>query len=121
MATLVVRRDQVARYRDLAGIETDFHFALRMGIHSTTLSRVLNGDPPSNHVMAAMLRFFGMDSFRDLCRRVGWNPPAIQADDGPNRLRVRRCGWQFTCPRPGSRPRCCSARLHLDGSIARPG
>jgi len=62
-ATLKLRKDQLAKFRTLAGIKTDDALAKRMGMDPATVSRVLSGkqDPGSKFIAALVAAFPGMD------------------------------------------------------------
>lgn len=42
--TIRLRRDQLAKFRAVAGLKTDTALAARMGLASTTVARTLSGD-----------------------------------------------------------------------------
>lgn len=63
MATLRLRKDQLGKFRKLAGIETDAALATRMGIDAGNLSRVLRGaqQPGPRFIASLVAAFPGMD------------------------------------------------------------
>lgn len=63
VAKLRLRAQQLAKYRRLAGIETDDALAKRMGIDPGNLSRVLRGKqaPGPKFIAALVAAFPGMD------------------------------------------------------------
>lgn len=63
MATLKLRKDQLTKFRKLAGIETDAALAARMGIDAGNLSRVLRGaqQPGPRFIASLVAAFPGMD------------------------------------------------------------
>ena len=67
MARLVVRHDQLSKFRRLSGIKTDAEFAERIGVHPSQVSRVLKGDAaPGTRFIAGVLELFGIECFQDL-------------------------------------------------------
>lgn len=67
MSKLVLRRDQLAARKRLAGIDTDNDLAELAGIHPTQLSRVMSGrSAPGNRFIAGLLEVFGAGAFQDL-------------------------------------------------------
>lgn len=71
-AKLVLRRDQLATRKQLAGIETDDELARLAQMHRTQFSRVLNGrSEPGNKFIAGLLDVFGIGAFQDLFALVG--------------------------------------------------
>lgn len=77
MATLVLRGDNLNKYRRLAGLETDASLARRIGVDPTTVYRVLNGrTAPSARFIAGIVDAFGADLFPDLFEVVPDGPPA---------------------------------------------
>jgi transcriptional regulator with XRE-family HTH domain len=63
VAKLRLRAEQLAKYRRLAGIETDDALAKRMGVDPGNLSRVLRGrqSPGPKFIAALVAAFPGMD------------------------------------------------------------
>ncbi len=66
MARLVLRRDNLAKLRRLAGINTDTDFAKRIGMNKGQVSRVLRGGAPGPKFIANTLELFGIDFFQEL-------------------------------------------------------
>lgn len=66
MARLVLRLDQLQRYRQEHGINTDHDLAVAIGVHATQVSRVLRGEQPGQKFIAGLLLLFGKESFLDL-------------------------------------------------------
>lgn len=65
--TLKIRRDQLDKYRRIAGLTTEQRLANRMGIHQGTLNKVLNGrQMPSARFIAALITAFDGANFDDL-------------------------------------------------------
>lgn len=63
VATLRLKTDQVAKYRRLAGLDTDKKLAERMQFDAGNLSRVLAGkqQPGPKFIAAIVAAFPGMD------------------------------------------------------------
>lgn len=63
MATLKLKSDQLAKYRKLAGLETNSSLAQRMDFDAGNLSRVLAGkqQPGPKFIAALVSAFPGMD------------------------------------------------------------
>lgn len=67
MATLTLKRDQLAKFRTLRDdLKTDAELARRMGMDPAQVSRVLRGAVPGERFIAGLLSIFGVDFFSDL-------------------------------------------------------
>jgi transcriptional regulator with XRE-family HTH domain len=67
VATIRLRKDQLAKFRRLSGITTDDALATRMGVNAATVSRVLRGTAaPGERFIAGLLLVFGIECFPDL-------------------------------------------------------
>lgn len=67
VAKIVIRRDQIATFKRLAGLTTDDQLARAVGVHPTQFSRVLSGrSEPGNKFIAGMLDVFGVDAFSQI-------------------------------------------------------
>jgi transcriptional regulator with XRE-family HTH domain len=83
MATLVLRGDNLNKYRRLAGLHTDASLARRIGVDPTTVYRVLNGRTvPSARFIAGIVEAFGADLFSDLFEVIP-DEPRAQKDNEP--------------------------------------
>jgi transcriptional regulator with XRE-family HTH domain len=64
---LTLRRDNLKKFRRLANLEVDAHFAERIDVHPGQLSKVLHGkSAPGTRFIAGCLQVFGVDTFADL-------------------------------------------------------
>jgi transcriptional regulator with XRE-family HTH domain len=64
---LRLRRDQLDKYRAIAGLTTEQLLADRMGFHQGTVNKVLNGrQSPSGRFVGALLQAFNGVPFDDL-------------------------------------------------------
>lgn len=71
MATIDLKRDQLARFRRIAAvgdpaIQVDATFARRIGVHPGQVSRVLKGSAPGARFIAGCMQLFGPENFADL-------------------------------------------------------
>ncbi len=82
MATLVLRGDNLNKYRRLAGLHTDASLARRIGVDPTTVYRVLNGRTlPSARFIAGIVEAFGADLFSDLFEVIPDEPTAQNSNE----------------------------------------
>lgn len=66
-ATLRLRKDKLASYRRLAGIDTDLELARRINMDPSSISRILKGNQaPGPRFIAGLVITFGADLFPDL-------------------------------------------------------
>ncbi|RVX39134.1 helix-turn-helix protein [Nonomuraea polychroma] len=64
---LRLRREQLDKYRTIAGVTTEQQLADRMGFHQGTMNKVLNGrHAPSARFIGALLQAFNGVPFDDL-------------------------------------------------------
>jgi transcriptional regulator with XRE-family HTH domain len=69
VARIVLRRDQLAKFRRIAGngLDVDATFAERIGVNAGQVSRVLSGkSAPGTRFIAGCLDLFGVECFADL-------------------------------------------------------
>lgn len=65
--TIRLRRDQLEKYRRIAGLTTQERLADRMGVHQGTVAKVLNGyQTPSKEFIASLVTAFDGAAFDDL-------------------------------------------------------
>lgn len=65
--TIRLRRDQLDKYRRIAGLTTEQRLADRMGLHQGTVNKVLNGyQTPSKEFIASLVAAFDGIVFDDL-------------------------------------------------------
>jgi transcriptional regulator with XRE-family HTH domain len=80
MATLVLRKDKLAAYRRLAGLESNVSLAGRLGVDPTTVYRVLTGRTMmSARFIAGIVEVFGAELFADLFEVVSAAAPVEEA------------------------------------------
>lgn len=71
---ITLRRDNLAKFRRIAGLESDRAFAKRIGVNHSQVSRVLSGNSRiGTRFIAGCLETFGVECFADLF--------AIEPDD----------------------------------------
>lgn len=71
MATLRLRKDKLASYRRLAGINTDLDLARRINMDPSSVSRVLKGSQePGPRFIAGLVTVFGPELFPDLFEAI---------------------------------------------------
>lgn len=67
VATIVLRKNQLAKFCRLAGIKTDKELATRMHVDPATIHRTVKGDAaPGHKFIAGALEVFGIECFADL-------------------------------------------------------
>lgn len=65
--TILLRRDQLDKYRRIAGLTTDQRLADKMGVHQGTVNKVLNGhQTPSKEFIGSLVTAFDGLAFEDL-------------------------------------------------------
>lgn len=65
--TLRIRRDQLDKFRSIAGLTTEQALADRMGMTQGTVNKVLNGrSMPSARFIGALVKAFNGATFDDL-------------------------------------------------------
>lgn len=68
MARISLRRDQLTKFRRIAGhgLDIDATFARRIGMDPGQVSRILRGAPVGTKFIAGCLEVFGIECFGDL-------------------------------------------------------